>query len=148
MEFHAPRTTLPNLTVIGFARTYFEAGKLLYEQRQGTGFYIPAGNLLCHAIELYMKALTNEAKWEPTEGGGYKEVTERSKSWHNLYDMLEKMDPHFRESLLAGRASLSEDLKDLDGLFQATRYPFEKSNKDKLGNVGTAFSVAEFLYLR
>jgi hypothetical protein len=147
MDFREPSRTLPNRSILGFAETYFEAGTLLYHKGPGHGFYLPAANLLCHSIELYLKSLANPAKFEAVAGGIYKEVTS-SKRGHCLSKMLdEKVEPVFRDELAKARGGLFSDLKAIEGLFQASRYPFEENYKASLveGKDHIAFEVAQFL---
>lgn len=146
MDFVAPTPSLPNRSVLGFADTYFEAGTLLYHEERGRGFYLPATNLLCHSIELYLKSLINPGTFNSGDYEGFTEVTERREG-HKLSDLLEDMERNYNDELTEARWSLESDLIALEGLFQATRYPFEGSNKEQItqGKDEIAFAVAQFL---
>lgn len=146
MEFYAPTPSLPNMSILGFADTYFEAGGLLYDEPPGRGFYLPATNLLCHSIELYLKSVINPASFRPTHHGVFKEETDRRGS-HQLSDMLSELIPEYRETLTDARSTLERELTSLEGLFQASRYPFEEHNTKQVlqGKDRIAFDVAVFL---
>ena len=146
MKIVKPRQTLPNTSILDFANTYFEAGKLLYHQDLGNGFYLPAANLLCHSVELYLKSLSNPANSEATGTGIYIEKTS-SKKGHRLSKMLKQVEENFNDQLTRKPDVLEEKLKQIEGLFQASRYPFEKDNQGFFANGQDkiAFEVAEFL---
>lgn len=146
MDFVAPTPSLPNKSVLGFADTYFEAGNFLYHQEPGRGFCLPATNLLCHSIELYLKSLINPATFKLGDYDVFVEVTERREG-HKFSRMLEDMEQIYKDELTEARWSLESDLIALEGLFQATRYPFEGSNEEQItqGKDKRAFAVAQFL---
>ncbi|WP_444463935.1 hypothetical protein [Rhodobacter capsulatus] len=148
MEFAKPFQTLPNEGILGFAETYLEAGNLLYRQEIGNGFYLPATNLLCHAIELFLKSLINPGEFQEIDADGiYLHINYPTSGGHRLGDLFRKVTPCFKQPLLSKRANLCEELERLEGLFQATRYPFEHENIARVtqGHDGLAFSIANFL---
>ena len=91
--------------------------------------------------------MVNPAKFKAVGDGIYKEVT-TSRRGHSLFEMLEQeVEPVFRDQLTAAHSSLDSNLKAVEGLFQASRYPFEEKNKVLVveGKDKIAFEVAQFL---
>lgn len=146
MDLREPTPSLPNWSIISFADTYFEAGNLLCNEKPGRGLYLPAANLLCHSIELYLKSLANPAMFKPVSDEVFKEVT-WPKNGHRLSEMLETIEPIHKDELTEARCNLKSELESIEGLFQAARYPFEKNNRAFVtqGKDKTAFAVAQFL---
>ncbi len=146
MDFRAPTRSLPNRSILGVADTYFEAGSLLYHKEPGRGFYLPATNLLCHSIELYLKSLINSASFESTDHGVFRETTDRRGS-HKLSKMLNELAEEHISELTKVHFGLEHDLDSLEDLFQASRYPFETGNVVQVseGKEQLAFDVAGFL---
>jgi len=146
VNFRKPSIVLPNFSVHDAAQTYFNAGNLLYMQPPGKGFYLPAANLFCHSIELFLKSLINPINWAPSERGVYVAKTAQPSARHALVDMWSEVEDSFKKELSAKRGTIQDDLHFLEGFFQATRYAFEDRNIERTGwaRVVMAHDVARF----
>ena len=149
MTTNQPSQELPNPVILDVAHSYFDCGKKLYDEmvnEPAQGLYFPSVNLLCHSIELFLKAMSNPIDWEQN-GSVYMGFTTKPKNGHNLMAAFSFIDCSFKKTIISRKCSLVADLERLEGVFQASRYPFEKENEKKFGDRihVLAFETAAFL---
>ena len=146
------RQEIPDPQVLDAANQYEEARKLLAEQPPGSGVLLPLMNTAAVAVELYLKCLSAELihvedEQMPEVSRLYAEPARRG---HNLVALLDAMPPDVRCSLInAFRARWNKDLQrvltELEGVFLATRYPFECGIDITRYNLKHLMGLADFL---
>lgn len=128
----------PNAQVLDLARSYNDASNIL---EGNGGNALPILNFRMHAIELFLKSLVVKTLSVDQGGGGFLERVMR-RGDHTLSTTFEKVDYRHKTKLLGGRETLERDLKDLEGLFQDSRYVYESG---KSLNIGLAQRVVDYL---
>ena len=146
------RQEIPDPQVLDAANQYEEARKLLAEQPPGSGVLLPLMNTAAIAVELYLKCLSAELihvedEQMPEVSRVYAEPARRG---HNLVALLDAMPPDVRCSLInAFRSRWNKDLQrvltELEGVFLATRYPFERGIDINRFNLESLMGLADFL---
>ena len=122
------------------------------EQPPGSGVLLPLMNTAAIAVELYLKCLSAELihvedEQMPEVSCVYAEPARRG---HNLVALLDAMPPDVRCSLInAFRSRWNKDLQrvltELEGVFLATRYPFERGIDITRFNLESLMGLADFL---
>lgn len=114
------------------AADQFEAARQLLESQ--TGVLCPLMNTAAVAIELYLKCLSAEKVWTDA-GRGWSKVSAKPEFGHGLVELLDKVADDLRKELdrafqsevtALGGPSFRAALQDCEGVFQASRYPFEQ----------------------
>lgn len=129
------RWTIPNPQVRDAADQFDGARLLLDKQPSPSGVLSPLLNNAAIALELYLKCLGAVSVYTPAPGSVVSRVTAKPLICHGLIDLLEEIPQDIRESLESEYAAahtnraLRGDRRQYEGLFTASRYPFEK-NKD------------------
>jgi hypothetical protein len=112
---------------------YESARKLLFAQPPGSGVLLPLINVAAIATELYLKCLSAE-KVHTAAGGGWSKVSAKPIHGHELTELLDKvrddvkhdLDSAFRAEPSSFRnLSFRDALKQCEGMFEESRYPFE-----------------------
>ncbi len=116
-------SALPNMQVLDLARSYYDAAELLASAGANA---IPIVNLRCHAIELFLKSL--HLKDTATDIGDKVFLLRPEPGYrvsHGLCSSFSKALPGHKDELLSGMPSLIDDLSELEGVFQKSRYLYE-----------------------
>jgi hypothetical protein len=116
-------TALPNLKVRDLAFSYYKAAEVLADTDANA---IPIINLRCHAIELFLKSLHLKDTATDIGDGVFllQPVSGRSVR-HYLRDSFDKALQEHRDELLSDMPTLPDDLVNLEGVFQRSRYLYE-----------------------
>ena len=118
------------------ADQFDDARLLLDAQPAGSGVLLPLMNSAAVALELYLKSLGAVTIHTPTPGfPRFSKVTARARTkGHDLVGRLKAIPNDVRQSLereyeveCPGRV-LQDDLQTYEGLFAASRFPFEKDH--------------------
>jgi hypothetical protein len=153
------RQEIPDPQVLDAADQYEEARKLLAEQPPGSGVLLPLMNTAAMAVELYLKCLSAELihvedEQMPEVSRVYAAPAITSGQGHGLVALLNTMPPDVRRSLINAfdaelRARWNKDLQrvlaELEGVFLATRYPFEHGIDITRYNLEHLMGLADFL---
>ena len=129
------RQEIPDPEILDAAQQYESACKLLDEQPPGRGVLLPLMNTAAMAVELYLKCLSAERIWiEDDLLPEISRIHAAPKRGHSLVALLDAMPQDIRRSLIKAFGAefgaqwdkrLQGVLTELEGVFQATRYPFE-----------------------
>ncbi len=157
LGFHRPnwkrRCEVPDRSILDAARQ-FEAGRRILWKRMepGCGILLPALQVAAVSIELHLKCLGARLEFTPDSDvdGVYIVNSSAAQRGHCLADLLKSV--HNAERLQLDDAfttqwsvndgtTLSNVLDRLEGLFVASRYPFEK------GQDPSAYSLAEIAWM-
>ena len=132
-------STIPNPQVLDLAKSYNDAAKILANAKANS---IPIINLQCHAIELFLKSL--HLKDESIPDGNVFILRPRSghDSNHDLINSFKKAQDSHRKELECGMPELCDNLKMLEGIFQQSRYLYEKGGSLPLS---VAARVSQYL---
>lgn len=131
------RQEIPNAQIRDAAEQFDDAWRLLASQQPGTGLLLPILNNAAVALELFLKCLSAVVVHTPdSDFPGAAIVTAKADHMnHKLVGILDSIPADVRKSLDAAfrrtrpGASLYDSLRQYDGLFAMSRYPFEQ-NKD------------------
>lgn len=139
MNIHHPnwrrRCELPDASVLDAALQYEEARRILWSKMQpGCGILLPTLNTAAVSIELYLKSMAAHLIHTPdgTIDGLYRVTSEADTRNHRLTMLFDAIPEDVRDSLQTSYSSrnpglsIRDDLDTLEGLFEASRYPFEK----------------------
>jgi hypothetical protein len=133
------RQEIPNPQILAAADQYEEARKLLAKHSQDKDVLLPLMNTATVAVELYLKCLSAErihVEYEgiPDVSRVYAQPSISNINGHKLRPLLEAVPENIQDSLIdtfnlefsdLWNQNLQMVLTELDGAFQATRYPFE-----------------------
>jgi hypothetical protein len=128
------RQEVPDPQVRDAADQFESARKLLFAQPPGSGLLLPPMNTAAIAIELYLKCLSAEKVYTENGGGWSKVSAIPATRCHVLTTLLGKvggdveheLDYGFRAELSGFRdISFRDALKQCEGAFEESRYPFE-----------------------
>lgn len=133
-------TALPNLQVLDLACSYYEAAEVLAGVDAST---IPIINMRCHAIELFLKSLhLRDIAMDIGNGVSLLRPISGRSVHHNLSGSFGKALQEHRDELTSGMPWLNDDLGNLEGVFQKSRYAYENGQSLPLP---TAERVSRFL---
>jgi hypothetical protein len=130
------RVRIPDPQVRDAAEQFDDARILLQQRPPGSGVLLPLLNTAAVAIELYLKSLSSHLTYQPVQDGGGISIVYAvppAKS-HELVNLLEAIPQDIRDELesafaLSHLQQYGSDLRTLlasyEGLFAASRYPFE-----------------------
>lgn len=130
------RRRIPDLQVLDAAEQYDDARQLLHRQPPGSGVLLPLLNNAAVAVELFLKSLSSELIYIPVSGfdGLSKVHAEPELKDHKLVSLFDGISDDIRRQLESQFAtytsiqtgtSLRDMLRAYEGLFAASRYPFE-----------------------
>lgn len=110
----------PNEQILALAQSYDDAANIL----DGSGVNaLPILSLRMHAIELFLKSLVAKTLSADQGNFGFLARIKRRENY-TLSSTFEKVDYRHKTRLLGARETLSCDLKDLERLFQDSRYAY------------------------
>ena len=154
------RQEIPDIQILDAADQYQRASKLLAEQPLGSVEVLPLMNTAAMAVELYLKSLSAELIYikdalMPEASLVYsKSAITTGKGGHSLVGLLEAMSTEVRCLLndafdatlgASWKKNLQDVLKDLEGVFEKTRYPFEPGFNITRYNLEHLEGLADFL---
>jgi hypothetical protein len=130
------RRQIPDLQVLDAAEQYDDARQLLHKQPPGSGVLLPLLNNAAVAVELFLKSLSSELIYIPVSGfeGLSKVRAEPELKHHKLVELFDGISGDIRSQLeshfatltsIQTRSTLRDVLRIYEGLFAASRYPFE-----------------------
>ncbi len=151
------RQQIPDAQIVDAADQYETACKFLDAQPPESGVLHPLMNSGAVAIELYLKSLSAERIYTPDPMMPEASIVNAVASiaghpLDQLYDAISddvrtKLDEAFDAQLrvkLSG--SLVDALKEIDGVFMASRYPYEPAMRDLLqGRLALVLSLSGFM---
>lgn len=112
----------------------------------------PLINCAAVALELYLKSLCAVTIHTPVpDVPGLSIITAKAKASHGLIDLLESIPDDIRQSLQEAYAAahhgskLRDALQDYEGMFEASRYVFEKGKKIDTYSVAPLMDLCSFL---
>jgi len=147
------RREIPDAQVRDAADQFDDARRLLLSQPPGTGVLLPLLNNAAVALELYLKCLGAVLVYTPVSGSpGLSLVTAKPEAKkHKLVNLLDAMPGDVRADLEArylaecpGRL-LREDLACYEGLFETSRYVFEKTQPLDPYQLSGVMELCDFL---
>lgn len=146
---------IPEPQIRDAAGQYERAFKLLATQPWEAVEILPLMNTAAVAVELYLKCLSAEQiyveDWLDSEGS---RVYPEAKRVHGLVELLNAIPPKVLRQLndefdadigACWKKDLESVLKDLEGVFTATRYPFEFDADITCYDHGHLMRLADFL---
>ena len=117
---------LPNLQVRDLALSYYKAAEVLADADANA---IPIINLRCHAIELFLKSLhLKDSATDIGDGVFLLRPDSGRSSSQDLKGSFEKALQGHRDELLSNIPTLLDDLENLKGVFQRSRYLYENGH--------------------
>ena len=149
------RQEIPDIQILDTADQYERASKLLAKQPLDSVEVLPLMNTAAVAVELYLKCLSAELIYiedDLTPEGSF--VYSEAKRVHGLVELLGAMPEDVRcllndvfdADLGAGwNKDLKSVLEDFEGVFMATRYPFEHGSTFPHYNLEHLMGLADFL---
>ena len=147
------RQEIPDPQIRDAANQYEEACKLL--DREGRGVLLPIMNTAAMAVELYLKCLSAELIYvEDDLMRKVSRVYASPKKVHGLVALLDAMTQDVRRSLIRAydakiKTRWNKDLRsvltELEGVFAATRYPFEPDMDIRRYNFTELMELVDFL---
>lgn len=139
------RQQIPDSQIVDVADQYEDACKLLFDHTHGVLW--PTMNTAAVSIELYLKSLSAERIYTPDSmmpeasvitayalfgGHPLKPLFEEAISDEVRTKLVEAYDANLRNDL---KDSFPDILQKLDGMFAASRYPYEPNSKAKQCNL-------------
>jgi hypothetical protein len=148
---------IPDMLIVSVADRYVQAAGVLRSNAAATSLAFPIINAAVIAVELYLKSLNATTVYSKiNDPDGFRQLHSRAMSRdHHLSGQYEDLDFDVRSKL--SDAWLTADdfsfeprtlpllLKEFDGVFQKTRYPFEENNGVDDVNIGRLIDLARFL---
>lgn len=133
-------TALPNLQILDLAKSYYEAAEKLDNSGASA---IPIVNLRCHAIELFLKSLhLKDTTTDVGDGVSVFRPSSGRNEGHGLENSFGRALQAHRDELLSDMPDLLDALRQLEGVFQKSRYLYESGDSLPLSN---AACVSRFL---
>src|SRR5262245_25461450 len=153
------RQEIPDLQVCDAADQYDNARQLLCSQPPASGLLLPLLNSAIMAVELYLKSLASELIYrpEPSGSGVYRVYVAPPCREHKLetllnaipHDVRQDLEQRFQKLQEGGSTDRSmticEVLRHFEGLFVASRYPFEEGVTITQYSVESLMRLSEFL---
>ncbi|PYS89592.1 MAG: hypothetical protein DMF64_17330 [Acidobacteria bacterium] len=138
------------------AEQYDDARRLLHEQPPGSGILLPLLNTTAVVVELFLKSLSSKLVHVPVDDfdGLSRVYAEPKLKNHRLVELLDKIPDDVRTLLESSFAadpsfqaegSLRDTLAKYEGLFEASRYPFEARFDITKYLLTPLMALAEFL---
>ncbi|MGO9740058.1 MAG: hypothetical protein ACLPN5_00740 [Roseiarcus sp.] len=156
------RREIPDSQILDAANQYENACRLLSHQPPGSGVLLPFMNTAAISIELYLKSLSAERLYTAdTDMPDISIVSALAeKTGHKLKTLFNAISKEIHAKLTAEydkelRPKLNKDfitaLKEFEGVFEISRYPYEPPNPYKLKanirdyNLSDLADIAKFL---
>lgn len=152
------RRQIPDAQIVDVADQYEAACKLLDAQPPGTGVLHPLMNSGAVAIELYLKCLSAERIYTPDPMMPEASVVNAIASveghfLEELYsaifnDVRTKLNEAFDAKFRTNQSdNLVDTLRMIDGVFMASRYPYEPTMRNLLqGRLALVLSFTSFMH--
>jgi hypothetical protein len=148
------RREIPDPQVRDAADQFESARQLLFAQPPGSGLLSPLMNAAAIAIELYLKCLSADKIYTEVTSGRSRVSAKPSQACHVLSTLLDKvggdmereLHQAFRTEVSAFRnISFRDALKECEGVFEKSRYPFEPNNDLTKYRLGLLMACSHFL---
>ncbi|MBX5111980.1 hypothetical protein HJB51_29045 [Rhizobium lentis] len=148
---------IPDMLIVSVADRYLQAAVVLRSNPAANLLALPVINAAIIAIELYLKSLNATTVYSKiNDPDGFRQLHSKAMSRdHHLSGQYEDLDFDVRWKL-EDSWRIADDfqfeprtlrllLKEFDGVFQKTRYPFEENNGVDGVNIDRLVSLARFL---
>lgn len=147
---------IPDMLIVGVADQYLTAATILHSNSTASKVQLPLINALIIAVELYLKSLNATTVYSKiNDPDGFRQLHSKAMSRdHHLSGQYEDLDWDVRSKLEEiwrddfefrfESRTIRILLKEFDGVFQKTRYPFEKNNGIDSVNIDRLFALGRF----
>ena len=148
---------IPDMLIVSVADRYLQAASILRFHVSATNLAFPVINAAIVAVELYLKSLNATTVYSKiNDPDGFRQLHSKAMSRdHHLsgqfedlnFDVRSKMEDAWRDAddFQFEPRTLRVLLREFDGVFQKTRYPFEQNNGVDGVNIGRLIDLACFL---
>jgi len=147
------RQEIPDPQILEAAAQFEAARRLLDKQPPYTGILLPLMHSASMVIELSLKSLASELVYTPLENDacGSTVTAKPAVRRHRLIELFEVIDPILRDGLVSAyqkalERGLQDDLQHCEGLFEASRYPFEAKHDFARYEINVVCSLSSFLF--
>lgn len=148
---------IPDMLIVSVADRYLHAASVLRSNAAAKTLALPIINAAIIAVELYLKSLNATTVYSKIgDPDGFRQLHSKAMSRdHHLsgqyedlgFDVRSKLEDSWRtaDEFALETRTLRLLLKEFDGVFQKTRYPFEENNGVDGVNIGRLVALGGFL---
>lgn len=148
---------IPDMLIVSVADRYLHAASILRSHAAAKTLALPVINAAIVAVELYIKSLNATTVYSKIgDPDGFRQLHSKAMSRdHHLSGQYENLDFDVRSKLAKSWRNADDFaletrtlrllVKEFDGVFQKTRYPFEENNGVDGVNIGRLLALGSFL---
>lgn len=153
-QYWKKRMKIPDPQVRDAAEQYDDARQLLQRQLPGPGLLLPLLNTAAVAVELFLKSLSSELIYSPVaDFDALSTVHAKPEApTHELETLFNKIPNDVRDDLersfkKKSDVPLREMLRNYEGLFEVSRYPFEPKKEKNPQKCISEYPLIELMAL-